>query len=362
MAKVPFEVAVGFGIQDEEGTYNTTLDAIAAGTWDGDPDNTDEGLVLGDSESGEGGTGLSITMGRNSRDKPQIGSSLTRGLSDLQFLEARTFSFAFPFCGSRRTTTPSTPVDSDFVPIVGIDAILRAAGLVGAIRAGAPVGHTYVPGGNEFMSALVYYNGNRLELRDCRVASLAIDYTPGSIAIATGDIIVGDVKDPAAKGFSAVALPTLDYGTQLSVSAPVTENAAHLWNQTRGWNTHTLTINNNIEIIPDSNKPAGRAIDFTEQDINVEMTPFVDDSASDDEAFELDQALATLIGDLKPISYTIGTPETTGSLPAKAHQVSIPDPELDETGPTELGTRAGNSVSLVARSATANGEFELIFE
>ena len=362
--KVTWDVAVAFGIQAAEGDYNDTLDLVT-NSLSGDPDGTDDGLVLGDSESGEGGSGLTLTMGRRSRDKAPIGSSFTKSLSDFLALEARTFSFAFPFCGSRRTTTETTQVDGDFVPIVGVDAILRAAGLTGAATAGAPVGHTYVPGGSELVSALIYYYGNRIELLDCRVASLAIDYTPGSIAIATADVAVGSVKDPTSKTFAGVLLPaTLDYGTQLTVSAPVVDTAAHTWDTERGWTANSLTINNTIEDIPDSNAVDGIVKEISDQVFNMEATLFVDETGDNDEVFELRQALANVIGDLAALTYTIGTPEISGGglLPAVAHTVNMADPELDETGPTKLGTKAGNVVSLVARSATANTEFELIFE
>lgn len=362
MAKVTWDVAAAFAIQSAEGTYNPTLDAITD-TLNGDPDNDDDGLVLGDAESGEGESGLSLTMGRRSRDTAVIGSSFTRGLSDFLALEARTFSFAFPFCGSRRTTTATTQVDGDFVPIVGVDAILRASGLVGAVW-GSGVGHRYVPGGSELMSALIYYYGNRLELLDCRVASLSVAENAGGIAIATAEIAVGSVKDPAAKGFSGVSLPTLDYGTQLTVSAPTTELAAHTWNQARGFSDLTWTINNTIDDIPDSNATDGIVKEISAQEFNIDATLFVDDTAGDDEVFELDQALATVIGDLTQLGYTVGTPEDSGggALPAVAHTLVFADPELDETGPTKLGTKAGNVVALVARAAAANGEMELIFE
>jgi hypothetical protein len=365
-SKVTWDVAVAFAVQDDEDTYNATLDAVT-NSLQGDPDGVDDGLVLGDSESGEGGSGLSLTMGRRSRDKAPIGSSFTKGLSDFLALEARTFSFAFPFCGSRRTTTETTQVDGDFVPIVGVDAILRAAGLVGAAWPDADVGHRYVPGGSEVMSALIYYYGNRIELKSCKVASLAIDYTPGSIAIATAEIAVGSIQAPAAKGFSIASpvLPTtLDYGTQLSVSAPVVESAGHEWNKERGWSANSLTINNAIEDLTDSNAPNGIVKEPSDQTFDLEATLFADEAAGDDPVFELNQALATVIGDLKALTYTIGTPEVSGSglLPAVAHTVNIADPELDETGPTKLGTKAGNVVSLRARSANANEEIEIIFE
>lgn len=358
MSKVNWDVAVAFAVESGS-TYDPTLDAVT-NSLSGDPDGTDDGLVLGDSESGIGGSGLSLTMGRKSRDTAMIGSSFTRGLSDFLALEARTLQFSFPLCGNRGLTT-GTPVDGDFVPLTGVDAMLRAAGLTGAAW-GSGVGHRYVTGGTETMSALIYYYGNRLELRNCRVSGFSVSENPGGIAIATADIAVGDVKDPTASGGSAAAIPaTLDYGPQLSVSAPTTELVNNVWGQTRGWQSLVWAINNTVADIEDSNAVDGEVKAFTDQAIDVAATFWVDDT-SEAEIFELEQALADAIGDLSQLSFTNGTPETTGGLPAVAHQFVIADPELDQTGPEKLGTQAGNIVTLRARSATANTEFELIFE
>ncbi|MGH7338734.1 MAG: hypothetical protein ACREI7_14225, partial [Myxococcota bacterium] len=80
MAKKAFDVAVGFATQPAEGTYNPALDAIAA-TFAGNPAGTDDGLLLGDPESGIGGSGLSFGLGRVGRDKATLAGSFTRPLS-----------------------------------------------------------------------------------------------------------------------------------------------------------------------------------------------------------------------------------------------------------------------------------------
>lgn len=358
MSKFDFDVAVAFATQTQEGSYNSTLDTISA-TLDGDPDNTDDGLVLGDPESGIGESGLDFTAGRRSRDKAVLAGSFTRPLADFLAAEVRTFSFAFPFCGNRGDTT-ATPVDGDFVPLVGVDALLEGAGLVGAAW-GAGVGHSYKFGSPDPFSALIYYFGNRLELLDCRLNSLAINFTPGSITIATADIAVGSIKDPAAKGFSVAALPTLDYGPQATVSAPTIESVAHAWQATRGFQSLVLTITPDIQDIPDSNATDGILKEPSGRETTIEATLFADD-ASSNEVYELDQVLATVAGDLDALTFTVGTPETTGSLPAVAVKILVPTPELDETAPQKLGSKAGNTVSLLARNAVANEELEFQFQ
>jgi hypothetical protein len=358
MAKVTWDVAAAFAVQVAEGDYEDNLDTISA-TLQGDPDNTDDGLVLGDAESGEGGSGLSLTLGRTNRPKAVVGASFTRDISDFLRLDVPTFSFSWPFCGNRADTHATTVADADFQPSVGVDGILEAAGLAGTTWDGG-IGYTYEPGGTNLMSALIYYYGNRLELLDCRVSSMSVNYTPGSIAIATAEIAVGSVKDPADNTATTQALPDLTYGPQSSVSAPVIESINNVWSQDRGFSSLTLTVNNTIEEIPDSNAVAGRVFEISAQEFLIDATLFVDDDG-DDEVFALNQALATANGDLSEFSFTVGTAQTSTSSPATAHKISLLDPELITTGPTKLGTKAGNVISLVGRSATANSEFDLTF-
>jgi len=355
MSKFDFDVAVAFATQTAEGTYNATLDAISA-TLGGDPDGTDQGLILGDPESGIGESGLSFTAGRRSRAKSVLAGSFTRPMDDFLAAEVRTFSFSFPFVGSKRTTT-GTPVDADFIPTVGLDAILEGVGMTGTAW-GSGVGHSYKFGTTVPISALIYYFGNRLELLDCRVSSLSIVYTPGSLAIATAEIAVGSIKDPAAKAFGAVSLPTLDYGTQATVSSPTVESCGHGWQDTKGFQDLTLTIAPTVDDVPDSNVTDGVLKIASARETTVSATMFADDA---DKVMELDQAFATVVGDLDALSFKVGTYEVTGGLPAVAHQVVAPTPVLDDTSPQKLGSLAGNAVNLVLRNAVANEELEILF-
>jgi len=357
MAKFAFDVAAAFAPQVAEGTYNANLDAIVA-TLDGDPDATDDGLLLGDSGSGVGESGLSLSIGRRSRDKAVIGASFTRSLSDFLAAEVRTFSFSWPWGGGLKTTTITTPVDADFLPLTGVHALLNGVGLQAAVW-GSGVGYSIVPDNTVFpFSALVYYFGNRLELLDCRCSSLAIKYTPGTIAIATAEIVVGSIKDPSSKVITPVALPTLDYGAQATQSMPTIESIGNAWNATRGFSDLTLTFAPTIDDIPDSNAVDGIVKEPSAMEIGVEATLFADDAGSG-ETFELSQALSDAIGDLLPLTFTVGSAATGAQELALGHSVTIADPELDETAMEKLGSKAANTIKLIARSATANGEIEI---
>jgi len=356
MAKVGFDIAVAFAPQSAEGVYDTTLGAVTT-SLSGDPDGVDEGLLLGDPGSGIAESGLDFTVGRASVDKAPFSGSFSRPLSDFLKAEVRSFSYSFPFVGNRGLTT-GAPIDADFQPLRGVEALLNGAGLVGAAW-GAGVGWTFSFGSPFPFSALVYYFGNRLELLDCRCASLGIAYTPGGLAIATAEIVVGSIADPAGKGFAPAAIPsTLAYGAQATVSSPTVETVGHTWQDLKGFQSLELTITPAIDDIPDSNQVGGEVKEPSGREVTIEATLFAD---SVDAVYELDQALATVAGDLDPLTFQVGT-AAIGSDPALSHSVSIPLPELDESSPDRLGSKAGNTVSLIARGSAADNELEIIFQ
>jgi len=357
MAKVTWDAAFGFAA-GAEGTYDAGLDAIASGTWDGDVDNVDEGLLLGHRESGEGFSGMSIALGRKNSPKAPIGSSFTQNLSDFLSLEANTLSIGVVMSGSKRTTTVTTPVDSDFTPSLGMGGLLECGGLAGAADGGG-VGWKYVPGGIKTASGLVYFFGNRVELKDIIASSLAFTYTPGGLAILDASLEVGLVKDPTSAP-STVALPTLDYGVQASVSSPQVNSLATTWKNVQGFNSAVITVANTIETIGDSNATNGEVKEISDQQITVDATMFVDDN-SNDETLATAQMLATVIGTLQQFTFQHGTPETSGLQPAVAHKWDIPDLEIVEASPVRLGKKAGIAIKGIARGATENAEAALYF-
>lgn len=354
MAKFDFDVAVAFAPQSAEGVYDPTLDAISA-TLDGDPGGTDDGLLLGDSASGIGGSGLTLVMGREGREKAVLGSSFTRPISDYLRTSVRSFQFAFPWCGNRGTIS-GTPADAEYEPLVGVQGLLAGLGMVGADW-GSGDGRSWKFGAAEPLSALVYVNGFRGEFLDCRLNSLSINYTPGSIAIATADVAVGSVKDPAAKGFSPASLPTLTYGPQATVSAPVIELVGNTWQDTKGFQSLTLTITPEIREDLDSNLTDGVSKAPAGRETKIEATMFGDDA---DKVHALDQAYATVGGDLDALSFQVGTDAGAAAI-AEAIQLVAPQPALDQGAPQKLGTRGGDTVSLILGHDTANEELELIF-
>lgn len=347
MAKFSFEVAVAFATQTAEGTYDPTLDGITTSI------TAAQGLVLGDPESGVRQSGLSLAIGRKKREKPFLGSSFTRSLSNFLKAEVRTFTFAMPFCGNRATVS-GAPADADAVPIAGLDALLEGAGLVGS-ASGTP-GHKYVFGSPNPISALIYYFGNRIELLDCRCA-LSIEFVPELIPILAATIEVGSVKDHSIPGYGIPATTT--YGEQLTVSAPVIEGVANTWQHARGFSTATLAITPTIDDIPDSNAATGVVKEPSDREVTFEGTLFADDTT--DEGHEYEQITAEDIATLDALSFLVGD-AMTDTNPAEAVGITIPDPEADQATIANLGTKAANDVRLIARSATANSELEIEFQ
>jgi len=343
MPKYAFELAAGF-LPDDGVTYNATLEAITT-SWAGTA-----GLLLGDPESGIGESGLSLTIGRSKRDKAFLAGSFTRSLADFLKAEVPSFEFSWPFCGNRIDAGISLS-DSDATPVAGFDALLQGAGLVGAGHATIN-GWRYVFGAGSTFSALIFYSGNRIRLLGCRCA-ISIEYTPGSIAVATATIEVGTVLAP-----TLAAIPsTLTYGEQASVSAPVVKAVANAWQETRGFEELTLSIEPAFEDFPDSNAAEGIVKEASDREVKVSASLFADDAAKN---YDLTQILATAAGTLDQLSFQVGT-DMAINLPQLAHQILVPQPELLTTAPQKLGTKAGSEIELVARGATANSELEIIF-
>jgi hypothetical protein len=346
MAVFNAEYLVAFATQTDTDAYDPTLDAIAGTIIASD------GLLLGDAESGVKGSGLDLTLGRSFRDKAFVSGTFTRSISDFLKAEVRTFTFALPWVGNRALAT-ATPVDGDAVPLAGMDALLEGAGMVGTAW-GAGVGHSYVFGSPQPISALVYHSGNRLELMNCR-CSLAIDFEVGGIPILTATVEVGSIKDHALANIPG----STTYGPQQTVSAEVVEGISNDWGDTRGFSEATLAITPTFEDIPDSNQTPAVRIRQTDREVQFSGTLYADDTS--DDGYEYSQMIEPTQANLDQLSFQVGASMVDDSTPAKAIQVLMPDPELDEMTPVPLGDLAGNTVTLNARGTAGDDELEIIF-
>jgi hypothetical protein len=345
MSKFDYEVAVAFAPQSAEGSYDSTLDDITTSLV------VANGLILGQDGVGVGGSGLSFGYGRKLTERSVISGTLSRPISEFLKAEVPVFSFAFPFCGNRADTT-ATPIDGDFEPFRGMDALLEGCGLVGAAW-GTGVGWRYVYGSPAPISALIYINGHRLELLDCR-NTLAIAYTPGEIPIATATIRVGSIKD-----HSAAAIPTtLTYGEQASVSGAKFQGVAFAWGQTRGPNSLLINCAPVISVIGDANATEGEVVEVDDRVTTISGTLFSDDTTN--KIYDYEQIGADVVGDLDQLSFQNGA-SASGSDPALAHQIIAPLPEMQTSTFATLGTKAASEMSAILRGSSGNDELEVIF-
>ncbi len=353
-------IAFGFEEQAAENAYPAGLNGIGA-TWDGDPDNTDQGLLLGTAEIGLKGSGLDLAIASIREQKPFVGTDFTRSLGDLLRAEIETISVAFPFCGNR-ATNDGTPADADFVPILAINAILASFGLNGA-ASGTPGDIFKFDNSAVFPAAgLIYFWGNRLELLDCRGETLSIVFEHGQVPKATASFKVATLNDPTSDGITPASplVPVLDYGVQLSVSAPRVEGVGHNWGVARGFQTLTLEISQNVQEIGDSNIDiSARVFEAEDRATTVNAEIFVD-SVGDGEVYEMNQILADVVGDLDSLSFQVGD-DTIASVPAKAVKVTCPQPALTNFKPIQLGTKAGVEVDLLLGHSTDKEELAIEF-
>ena len=349
-------IAVAFAPQSDRGVYNPVLEAITdtlRGQRVPGGADLDDGLLLGDAESGVNGSGLTLAFERDFRDKAYLAGSLTRPLSDLIGVRVSSFQFSFPWC-NHRANVQGVPVDDDFRPLLAHVALLEGAGALGAAWGGGE-GWSFKYSGNTIpFSALVFADGMRYQLLDCR-CSLSIAYAGGEIPIATADIQPGSILDA-----SEVALPTtLNYGEQAIVSAASVGNpgVAFTWQDVRGFTTGTLDLGAVVSEFQDSNAATGLRREFDGRTAQWTGTLY---RSEDDPSHHFDQLGIEDIADTDALSFTVGTP-AAASEPAKAIRVLAPNPEAAEDAIGSEGNLATGAVTLNLRSSTANEELELIF-
>lgn len=361
--EVDFLAAIAFGKQTALGTVNATIRDLVTGSGGGGEVILADGIVLGDPESGDlGDSGISYTESRRLREKAVVSGSFTKQASDFLAVDIDTLTFAFPFCGNRKTLS-GTPADSEFAfpNDVGIDAILQAAGLAGAAWSGG-VGEIYTPANAAPMTVKLWVgkdgSGNTVSrVFEDVFADLEISYTPGGVAICTVTMAVG--SETTTNSYPKLeTAPTFDYEEQASVSAPTVEEVGHAWGiggVSRGFEEFSIQIANAIEDLQDSNAKGGIRKRQTGRTITI-TGPIISDT--DDADFELTELRRTTAPS-DALSFQVGdTGQAAGT--ALAHQINVPKPEVRELGPRKFGPSISRDLTLVATESSANAEFELI--
>lgn len=333
-------VALAVGVQSALGTVNSTIAALSGSL------TSTNGIVLGDRESGDANSGVTLpTIERVERALADLG--FTRQAGSFQRSGVSNLAITIPLKGNGVTATPSA---GQAKPLAGIDALLLASGFSGA-NGTSPV-YTYTPSATTtFATVKLWVADLSYVFMDCLV-TFSLNPQPGDIALATFTISVGSLNAFA----DSVSFPTLDYGTQSSLSAPVVQGVNHTWSTTRGFNDLTITNSNSIAEIEDSNQATGIRLVQESRSFDVSGTLFVDGADSD---FEHQNVVATA-APTADLSFQLGT-VAGASDTINAVLVSANNVQLTSAKDVQLGTVLGKEIAGYTTGATANSEFTLTF-
>lgn len=358
--EIPFLLGAAFKNQTTRGTA-TSMAVIGSGAGGGGAiDNATDGAVLGDPDSGIGGSGITFGLAKTLTEKaPQTGS-FTRDFANFVAREVATFSFTMPLKGNGATA--STPhVAADKTPDLGIIALWRAAGLVGGA---STTRWRYTPTSANLVTAAIYSgnasgNGVRVIVRDVEATGVTFDFPPGGVGTVTFELtgVLESVDETGTWGAAPFA-----YGTQASLSAPPIRSAAFTWGpntpDTRaiGFSELSISISNESEQVPSSNSASGVIGRQTDRIITATA---VIDAAAGEVLYELNQLEEDSISNAEALTFTIGTVAGDGST-VNAYLLTIPTPELvalEKVDP--LGASEAWGLELIARGSSANSEFQL---
>ena len=351
MAHFDFVQGVAFGTQSAYGTINaTTRDLTGALA-------TANGIVLGDAEAGQGETGIDFDQERNEKPLAAVTGSFTKQAGSFLRI-VPSLQIAVPLAGPRNNAA-NPVVDGDMSLATnwpGLDALLRAAGLVGAAWGGG-VGFQFLPASAIPLTAKVWVGGSAADafassyvLQDC-FADLDIQFTPGGIAVALFKI--GGTRQGRNAG---VTLPTFAYGTQASVSPPTVQNAAFTWGMARGFEDLKVSIVNGLQVFKDSNVPGGEVTRQSAREISIAGTIYSDSTDQDYEDTNLDASVAPTAD----ASFTVGTAAVAlGAV--NAYYLALNNFQLTKNSARKIGTELARAVEGYCSGASANSEFELRF-
>lgn len=322
--------------------------------------NISSGLVLGDTGSGTGESGISYGMTRNQRDTPNVNNDLTRTLGNFLSVGVNTLSMAFQMSGNKGTLS-GTPAASEFdfsTVYPGVDQIYKSSGLSGSADG---IGWAYNPADAAFVSVGIWDSGRYYLFFDC-LANLDTVWTPGELGIHTANWVGkhnpdGDQGTGTISGGGLDTFPTLDYGDQATVASPTVELATNVFGAPRGWSTCTLNIDNGITTTPDCNEYAGQRIEQPQRDISLSSTIDIDSS---DLNHDYDNLKAIAVGDLGLFEFNPGV-DGAATEPALAYTVSVPGLSVTDYAPDQPARARSSVITGNATSTTDETELEFRF-
>ena len=341
-------VAVAVGVQTAFGTPHTSVPGLTT------PLTLADGCVLGDAESGDAESGITIpNIVGIYRDVAKVAGSYTESADAFQKADVTGFSIAWVMQGNGATSTP-TPGEADLSVIIpGLEAILESAGLEGAAGgAGGEQDYTTRSGANIYTTWKIWHGDLAFVFSDCLVESLTFEFIPGGFCIATANILVGTFDTTTAvDGFT---FPVIDYEEMASLAGPIVEGVAFNWHETHGFENLTVTITNTIEKAGDSNvATTGERQAQTRRVISVNGTLYVETTDSDDHFQNLIATAAQTVD----LSFQVGT---VSDDPYNAFKIEVFNLQAKDIKYNRIGTALVVELNdSKATSTTASTEFQL---
>lgn len=236
-------VLLAVGVQSDFGTINGTIRDLDITT----PLDSDDGIVLGDRESGDAESGIVIPDFEPFR-RELAAVSFTANFATFIREVFNNLSITYQVKGNGAASTPAT---DEALPLPGIDALNQSAGFEGT--SGADPLYVYTPRASAiYLTAKLWLADLSFVWQDCIVGRRSTVYTPGEIGLRTDEISIGAIHSTGTGDGVVFTSPT--WGTQSSLAAPTVEGVANIWNATRGFtDALTVTVENNIDDIGDSN-------------------------------------------------------------------------------------------------------------
>ena len=341
-------LATAVGVQSAFGTPNSTVAALTT------PLTLADGIVLGDAESGDAESGITIpNIVGIYRDVAKVAASFTESADAFQKADVTGFSIAWVMQGNGAVSTPTVGQADLSVIMPGVEAIFESAGLVGSVG-GAGGEQDYNPrsGANIYTTWKLFHGDLAFVFSDCLVESLTFECTPGGFVVATANIIVGTFDTTTAvDGFT---FPTIDYEEFTDFAGPKVVGVAFNWMETHGFENLTVTIASSVEKFLDSNvATTGEKQAMTKRVISVTGTLYVETTDSDDHFQNLIDGSAPTIH----LSFQVGTPsdDPYNAFKIECNNLQAKDIKYNRVG-TALVVELGDSK---ATSLTAGTEFQL---
>jgi len=255
-------------------------------------------------------------------------------------------------------------ISDECKPLAGTDgdecihALWTGAGLLGAT--GADPTWVYTPATSATYLTIKLWAGDHSWIfQDC-LANVTIDLTPGGIGVATFSFEVGSLKTQA----DGETFPTVTYGTQTSLSAPIVQGSGtHVWDSgadadgaAKGLNSYSLSINNNLEKVPDSNQATGERVVLASRDITLASTVWVEAADTD---FEYEELIKTTISTVTG-TVQVGTVAVADAV-INAYKIEMETPEVTSLKYNKIGDKLVAETTQTAVAASAGAEFTLTF-